>query len=136
MMMMLVYGGGVGAPLGVPPLPEDPVMAKIAPEECLLYFSSAGMAKPDAKSTNQTERLFAEPELRTLAVEAEKLIRNQLKEAAKKGEPGAKTLAEDGPALVKVLLTRPLAAYVSQVKFVPKAPPDFRAGLVVNLGDE
>jgi hypothetical protein len=135
-LMLLTAGGGIGLPLGVPPLPEDAVLAKIAPEECLLYFASAGMAKADTKSTNQTERLFAEPELRTLAAEAEKLIRAQLKEAAKKGEPGAKTLAEDGPALVKVLLTRPLAAYVSQVKFIPKAPPDFRAGLVVHLGDE
>ena len=43
-LMMLVYGGGVGVPLGVPPLPEDPALSKIAPEECLLYFSSAGNA--------------------------------------------------------------------------------------------
>ena len=75
LMMMLLGGGGMGVPLGVPPLPEDPVLAKIAPEDCLLYFSSSGMAKPDSKSTNQTEKLFAEPEVQAAVAEVEKLIR-------------------------------------------------------------
>ncbi|HKI32019.1 MAG TPA: DUF1559 domain-containing protein [Gemmataceae bacterium] len=135
-LMMLASGGGVGLPLGVPPLPEDPVLAKIAPEECLLYFSSAGMAKPDAKSSNQTEKLFAEPELQQLAAEVEKLIRSRLKEAAKDDKPEAKTLAADGPTLLKALLTRPLAVYVAEVKLVPKAPPEVRAGAVVSLGED
>jgi hypothetical protein len=135
-LMMLASGGGVGLPLGIPPLPEDAVLAKVAPEECLLYFSSAGMAKPDPKSTNQTEKLFAEPEVRRLAAEAEKLIRTSLKDSAKKDRPEAQALAEDGPTLVKALLTRPLALYVAQVKPVPGEPPELRAGAVVSLGED
>ena len=42
-LAMLLMGGGVGLPLGVPPLPEDPVLARIAPEECLAYTSWAGI---------------------------------------------------------------------------------------------
>ena len=61
-LMALMLGGGVGLPLGVPPLPEDPRLANVAPEECLAYFASGGMAKPQASSPNQTEQLFAEPE--------------------------------------------------------------------------
>jgi hypothetical protein len=133
---MMVYGGGVGVPLGVPPLPEDPVMAKIAPEECLLYFSSAGMAKPDPKSTNQTELLFAEPEVQHFAAQLEKLIRTQMKESAAKGKPEAQAMAEHGPVLIKALLTRPLAVYVSEVKVVPKKPPQFRGGALLSLGDD
>jgi hypothetical protein len=137
--MLLIGGGGVGAPLGVPPMPEDPALAKIAPEQCLLYFSSSGMAKPDGKSTNQTEKLFAEPEVRHLAAGVETLIRTHLKEAANEGTPKGKALAVSGPivvTLVKALLTRPLAAYVAEVKAAPKGPPQFRGGAILSLGDD
>ncbi len=136
LMMMLLGGGGMGVPLGVPPLPEDPVLAKIAPEECLLYFSSSGMAKPDSRSTNQTEKLFAEPEVQAVVAEVEKLIRAQLKDSAKKGKPPEQAMAEAAPVLVKALLTRPLAVYVSEVKIAPKAPPQFRGGAIISLGDD
>ncbi len=136
LFLMLGSGGGVGLPLGVPPLPEDPLLAKIAPEECLLYMSSAGMAKPDTKSANHTERLFAEPEVRHLAVEVERLIRTSLKDSTKGQKPEARALAEAAPGLVKVFLTRPFAVYVTDVKAAAKGPPRARAGLVVSLGDE
>jgi hypothetical protein len=135
-ILMMFAGGGIGFPLGVPPLPQDPVVVRSAPEECLAYFSSAGMAKPDPRSSNRTERLVSEPEVRRLGTEIEKLIRSQLKEAMKGRRPEEQTLAEDGPTLAKVLLTRPLAFYVAQLKIVPQRPPDIRAGLVVSLGDD
>jgi hypothetical protein len=135
LLLMLIGGGGVGFPLGVPPLPEDPALARIAPEQCLLYFSSSGMATPDGKSTNQTEKLFAEPELQRLAAGVETMIRTQLKESARKGKPQEQALAEAGPTLVKALLTRPLAVYVSEVKAAPKGAPQFRGGAILSLGD-
>src|SRR5690349_14575317 len=105
-LMMLVLGGGVGVPLGVPPLPEDPLLSKIAPEECLAYFASAGMARAQANSRNQTEQLFAEPEVRRLAAAAEALVRSGLKESAKNQGPESKVLADEGPDLLKMFLTR------------------------------
>ena len=69
---LILLLGGFGLPVGVPPLPEDPMMANIAPEECVAYVSSAGMATPDAKSGNQTEQLLAEPEVRQMAAEIER----------------------------------------------------------------
>jgi hypothetical protein len=136
LVMLASGGGGIGLPLGVPPLPADPVLANVAPEECLLYCSSAGMAIPDPKSTNPTERLFAEPEVQRLAAEAEKLVRTALKEAAHGPQPEARALAESGPTLVKVLLTRPLAVYVKEAQLIPKGPPRVRAGMVVSLGED
>ncbi|HEX5272964.1 MAG TPA: hypothetical protein VFW33_20850, partial [Gemmataceae bacterium] len=135
-MMIMAFAGGTGFPLGVPPLPEDPALAKIAPEECLLYFSSAGMAKPDMKSTNQTEKLFAEPEVQRLASGVEQMIRAGLKASAEKGGPEAKAHAEDGAELAKVLLTRPVAVYLGQLKVEPKEAYRIRAGAVVSLGDD
>ncbi len=133
-LMLMLAGSGV--PLGAPPLPEDPVLAKVAPEECLLYFSSAGMAKPDPKSTNHTEQLLAEPEIQKAVVDLEKLIRAGLKESAKKGNPQEKAAAEAAPTLIKALLTRPLAVYISEVKIIPKGAPQFRGGAILSLGDD
>ena len=70
LMMFLLAGGGV--PLGVPPQPEDALLAKIAPEECLVYVSSAGMRAAEAGSENETERLLAEPEVQAFAAEFER----------------------------------------------------------------
>jgi hypothetical protein len=133
-LMALMLGGGVGLPLGVPPLPEDPLLARVAPEECLAYFASAGMANPQANSPNQTERLFAEPEVRNLAAQVERLIRARV--AHTKGlDATGQVLAEEGPTLVKALLTRPLALYLGSVKAVPGSPPQVRAGAVLSLGE-
>ena len=62
-MLVALSGGQIGLPLGLPPLAEDPVLANITPEECLVYFSWSGVAEPDPKSKNQTEQLLAEPEV-------------------------------------------------------------------------
>ena len=58
-IMVLVIGGGTGLPLGIPPQPEDPVMARVAPQQCLVYLSWAGTSKPDPQSKNQTEQTCA-----------------------------------------------------------------------------
>src|SRR5471030_278564 len=83
MSWLLVVLSGFGLPLGTPPLPEDPMMARIAPQECLFYMSSSGMATPDAKSANQTEQLLAEPEVRHMAAEIERAIKTGLDRALK-----------------------------------------------------
>ena len=62
-ILLLVLGGGFGIPLGVPPGPEDPLLAKVAPADCLYYSSWAGIAAPDPKSPNEVEQLLAEPEV-------------------------------------------------------------------------
>ena len=79
------------APVHANPL-EDPMLANIAPEECVAYMSSAGMATPDAKSGNQTEQLLAEPEVRQMAAEIERAVRAGLKHKLRRGSlpPGVR----------------------------------------------
>lgn len=48
LFLYLLMLGGWGLPLGIPPGPEDPVLAKVAPQECLVYLSWAGTARPEA----------------------------------------------------------------------------------------
>ena len=50
LLVATVALGDMGLPLGIPPGPEDPVLARVAPEECLFYMSWAGIASPDPKS--------------------------------------------------------------------------------------
>ena len=52
-----------GLPFGIPPAPEDAVIAGVAPPQCLFYLNWAGTASPSATSGSETEKLLAEPEV-------------------------------------------------------------------------
>jgi hypothetical protein len=134
--IVMMMGGVGGLPVGVPPGPEDPLLAKIAPAECLYYTTWAGMAEPDAASGNHTEQLLAEPEVRAALTEAEATIRRLLLEAAaREGDPRATLAADAAPKLIRTLLTRPTAIYLTSV--TPRADgADVRGGAVVNCGDK
>ncbi len=136
LVLLMGMGGGLGLPLGVPPLPEDPVLARVAPEECLFYTSWAGTAEPNADSPNQTERLLAEPEVRHLVAEVRRLIKTGIHEAAMENEgPDAASMADDAVRWAETLLTRPTAVFVSKVA-LDRGVPDLRAGAAVNVGDD
>ena len=132
---VLSLGMFLGVPLGMPPLPEDPALMRVAPAECLWYFSSAGMAAPDPDSGNQTEQLLAEKEVQALAVAIERQILQAVRRSADDAE--SRVLAREVPQLVKAALTRPMIAYVAEVRPPgPAGPPSARAGLIVSLKDQ
>lgn len=60
MLVIMLFGGGFGLSTGMPPGPENPQMASVAPPECLYYTSWAGTVQPDPDSSNATEQLLAE----------------------------------------------------------------------------
>jgi prepilin-type processing-associated H-X9-DG protein len=128
----LLFGGGAGLPLSLPPLPEDPVLARVAPEECLIYTSWSGMAATDAKSQNQTEQLLAEPEVRDMFGQIERTIMSGIE---KHGPPQQRAIALDVVRIGKKLIMRPMAAFVSSVA-IGQHGPDIRGGLVLNAGDD
>ncbi len=132
LLTMLLMGGGVGLPLGVPPLPEDPMLARIAPEECLAYTSWAGMDTPDAKSKNQTEQFLAEPEIQQLFSEVERVVLAKIGENTPQQQAA---MARDAIRWGKMALMRPTAAFVSSVGITP-AGPDVHGGLVINVGKD
>ena len=126
---------GFGLPIGIPPLPEDAPLTRIAPEDCLLYFNSFGMAKPDGKSDNLTEQFFANDEIQQFAASVEKAARDALD---KKLPPGQTPITSDELITVaKTVLTRPWAVYVGMVSppLGPSQGPYVQAGFVVNLGE-
>lgn len=134
----LLLAGGVGTlPIGGSPLPLDPALAAIAPEECLWYMSVAGQGPADPASGNQTEQLFAEPQVQRFAQE----IQSQVMKAVRRGagpRREARTLAAELPKIVRILLTRPMAAYVEDVKVPQGQDRDFNVegAFVLNAGDQ
>jgi hypothetical protein len=128
---------GTELPIGVPPEKEEPVMAYVAPEQCILYASWSAMATPNANSPNQTEQLLAEPEVQSFAAA---LVRNmQTVGAAFAKQNGAPTARAEktGKSIglwVRTLFTRSGALYLSRL--TPRGETlDVQGALIVKAGD-
>lgn len=126
--------GGASLPIGLPPLPADPMVERAAPEECLFYSSWNGTGVPDPNSENQTERLLAEPEVQEFGQQLAVQIRKALGSATKQNAQ-TEVLAEALPVVLRTLAMRPGAVYLSKV--VP-TPPNVTvdAALLISAGDE
>ena len=133
-ILVLLFSSGLGMPIGVPPEKPDPMVARVAPAECLLYAMWAGTTAPSAESQNHAERLLAEPEIQHLT----QTLLKQLDGAFAKLPGGqsreGRLVAEVAP-LVKTLLSCPAAAFVSDFQVGPGGV-QVEAGLIVNLGEE
>ena len=133
-LMVFLLGTGSGLPLGLPPGPEDPVMSRVAPQQCLAYLSWSGVAAPDPKSPNQTEQLLAEKEVRMLVGELERrIVASMLREAG--DDPRGAAIIKDLSTVVKTVLVSPTAVFVSKASMGPEGP-ELVGGAVVNLGDQ
>jgi len=136
MELIILLGLGGGLPLGVPPADEVPLMANVAPEECVFYVTWAGAAEPDPNSPNRTEQLVAEPEVQFLVQEVIRQIENSLIQTAQREEPAVAPLVKDVSAWIQTLLKSPTAAFISEVKMTGEGPPEIRGGLVVRVGED
>lgn len=136
LMVLLMFLGGFGLPLGVPPEPENPAMAHVAPEKCVMYASWAAMATPDPMSGNQTEQLLAEPEVKQFARSLEKTLREASRRLGdESNDPQAKQFARLAPSLGKALLTRSTAIFATKLA-VKDERPDIEGGLLLEAGDD
>ncbi|MEX2214078.1 MAG: hypothetical protein WD768_08125 [Phycisphaeraceae bacterium] len=134
LILLLGGGGGINLPVGLPPTPEDPKMAQVAPAECIAYITWAGTADADPKSANRAERILAEPQVRHLfkTIEDEIFALIDRETGNNKEEKQAlSTIA----SLVKLSLTHPTAIYLSKFD-AGENGLDVEAGMVINLGDK
>lgn len=135
-MISLLMGTGSGIPLGVPPAEPDPIMAKIAPQECLYYSTWAGMAEPDAASGNHTEQLLAEPEIVAFIAEVDRAITEGTRLAGQQMGGGEEAIImKHAPLIAKTLISHPVTIFVEKVT-PAAAGVSISGGLVVNGGDE
>ena len=132
--VLLMFLGGFGLPLGVPPQPENPAMQYVAPEKCVLYATWAGMATPDATSANQTEQLFAEAEVQEFGRSLEKTIGLAVRHFAQQnGDPKADMLAKVVPQWTKAVITRSSAVFATKVEMA-NGKLVFEGGLLIDAG--
>ncbi len=134
MSVVMMFSGFLGIPVGVPPGPEDELLARVAPGECLYYTTWAGMAEPDPNSTNQTEQLLAEPEIQQLVDTVSQKIVAALRQEAS-GDPAAEFFAAEGPKLLKTLITCPTAIFLSELQIGPEGP-QIQGGMIIRVGDD
>ncbi len=134
LMLMLFSGAPLNLPLSLPPLPENAVIQRMAPEQCLWYLSLAGVDKANAKSKNKVEQLLAEDDVQQFVREATNQIKAAFAKAAP-DDPIRKTLGEEGPKVIETLLTRPMCVYIGNVAAGANGPA-VTGGIAVNLGDE
>ena len=132
--LLVMMSSLIAVPLAGPPLPLDPALSAIASPECLWYTTSAGVAEPDASSSNQTEQLFAEPEVRFFASEFQKQLIGALRRGAGSGRE-QRVLASAIPKLIQALMSRPLAAYVEDFQLAEDGYA-VQAGFVLNAGPQ
>ena len=135
LMVLLISTGGAG-PVGLPPLPEDAVLMRLAPERVVFFASNAGAAEAKADGDSAVERLLAEPEVRQFLAEIDRLITKQTAKGAKGAKPGAPSKEQVLIKWLKAVATRPMVIYVSDVAVRPDGPPEIRGGAAIELGDQ
>lgn len=130
--MLMFSGGLLPLPPGVPPLDEDPALMRAAPEGTLLFVEWFGVGEADPESSNETERLAAEPEIRALL----DTVESALRAAARSEAPGgAAAFLEAALDLGRNAFTRPGCIFISGVTLPPE-DPSVSGGLIVNVGEK
>ncbi len=134
-VMFLALGSGMGLPFGVPPQTPDPMLASVAPADCLYYASWAGMAQPDAASTNQTEQLLAEPEVQAFIAEVQQVMQRGVQKLGARSSAEEQMVMQKIPLLAKTLVTHGAALYVESVQLGENGV-QVEGALVVHLGED
>ena len=146
-IVLFMLSGGWGLPLAMPPQPPDPIVMRAAPEECLWYLSWNGLAQPRPDSTNRTELLLADQEVKDFVDQISTQVMKVVNAKAQTGPPQAKLVADTAPGLLHALFTHPAAFYLSHPSTGPPAAPPgkvtpeqiasrLRAGFVANFGPD
>ncbi len=124
-------GGQAGLPLGVPPGPEDPVMAQFAPAECIFYTTWSPVVTPDPQG-NVTERWLAQVEIQESFAQLKSAIRQMAEEGGEGDETSfAGTLFE----IADHCMTRSVGVYLSRLEYTDDTWNLYGGGLI-DLADD
>lgn len=130
--VLLSFGGAGGLPLSMPPLPPDPVLARVAPDECLFHMETAGLAAPGDGTPNLTERMLSDPEMRGFLAAVVEQLGGLLRQRPPAGPASSQAIS----TLLEAVLTMPLAVTVTRCRpSSPEGPPEIVASLVIRVGD-
>jgi hypothetical protein len=117
-------------PVGLPPLPPDPALLRVAPADTLAYFQWFGTAVPDPQSPNHTEALLAEPEVQRMLGGVVAAVRSSVQQQA-----GGNEIVGELADLGLLAMQRPGCVFLGGLE-LPPTPLSIEAGLVVHLGED
>ena len=106
---------------------EDELIARIAPQECLLFMNWAGTAEPNPSSDHATEKMLRDPRVQAY------LRQLELPQAAIFPPTRDGTNPE---AMLRFLFHRPTGLFLSKLKLDAQGLGEIEGGLVINLGDQ
>ena len=128
-LLLLLFGGQTGIPLGLPPGPEDPLMYQVAPEDYLIFTSWASSVQPDP-SANPTEQWMGQPEI----MQSFAKLKTAILETNASGSD-----VDQAESLYLQLADRCLsnacAIYISKVN-PAQFPNELQGGALLTLGDD
>ena len=133
--LFFALGGSMGIPMGLPPGPEDPVMARLAPEECLVYASWSGVAEIDGDA-NPTEKWLSQPKASQMLGKLRKAYRGYLLKQAQQTDDDVVKIANSLMVeVVDAASVQPAAFYLDKVEIINESTVKPRGAFVIKLGD-
>ena len=130
----LIFGSGIGLPMGMPPGPEDPMMFRVAPENCIFYATWTGVGEIDG-AANPTEAWMSQPEIQKMVLKLRTAYRGAILNQAKRNDdPVAVSLAAVFLEVAELAGANPVAFYVSDYR-LDNDRPDFKGGAIIGMGN-
>lgn len=106
-------------------------LSYVAPDDCIFFFTYNGWTESDPKSTNRTEKLFAEQSVKDFGTQLMEEVTKMINSAAAaQGDEQAAIAAQVGPRLAKLALTHPGAIYVKSFKAAEN--PEIEMAVVID----
>ena len=124
MLLLLLLGGGFGS--GIPG-EEDPLIAKTAPADCLVYFSWADAGEAKADSENHTEQLLTEPAIQQFLKKGRGTLLPPIEQPRGANAPQP-AMVGDMRKLVELVQGKAGAFFISDVQVAGNGPPRILGG--------
>lgn len=125
----------VPAPIGLPPLPEDPLLLQAAPADAVIYVQWSGRGTPDPDHANPAVRIGSHPEMVAFIERLRSAIATV---TAHEVDDEVFAQSERFVNYAIGLLHHPGCAFVGRLspEEIRRGPADTTVGVVVKVGDD
>jgi len=135
LVLLLITAGGLVGSSDVVPLPADPIVAQIAPAECLFYSSWTGKTHASPDAANSTEQLFTDAKFLDYLQHVDQRLHQSVLEGIASQGVGEEHV-EGAFRLLDHLHSHAGSFYISAVHSSREELPEMFGGLVMRVDDD